>query len=116
MKQLRNHLIGIDQGTKILFSDFDVDGPMWSGKGPRECRVSVKYAKPFKLAPNVFVTLDMWDMDHKTNHRVDISAENIEPARFDIVFKTWGDTKIARVRAAWMAIGEVKGPDEWDLY
>jgi hypothetical protein len=34
---------------------------------------------------------------------------------FEIVFRTWGDTRIARIRADWMAIGAVRDEDEWDL-
>lgn len=116
MKQLRNHLIGVDQGTKILFSDFEDSGAMWVGAGPRQCRTTVMFSRSFRAKPSVQVTLEMWDIDHDSNQRVDISAENINIEGFDIVFNTWGDTKIARVRAAWLAIGEVKGEDEWDLY
>ncbi len=116
MKRLRNHLIGVDQGTSILFSDFEDNGPMWAGNGPREKRKRINFSTPFKSIPNVMVTMDMFDMDQKTNQRADVSAMAIDHNGFDAVFKTWGDTKIARVRVAWMAIGEVKGEDEWDLY
>ena len=76
----------------------------------------IYFSTPFKSIPNVMVTMDMFDMDQKTNQRADVSAMAIDHNGFDAVFKTWGDTKIARVRVAWMAIGEVKGEDEWDLY
>jgi hypothetical protein len=116
MKRLQNHLIGIDQGTSILFSDFEDGGEMWTGKGARSRATRVSFSSPFRFAPAVHVTLDMFDMDSNANHRVDISAANIDCDGFDIVFKTWGDSKIARVRAAWMAIGELAGDDEWELY
>jgi H-type lectin domain-containing protein len=116
MKKLRNHLIGVDQGTKILFSDFEDGGDMWTGKGSRSRAISVNFSNEFKAIPMVHVSLDMWDMDQKTNQRADISAENITTTGFEVVFKTWGDTKIARVRAAWFAIGEFTGEDEWELY
>jgi hypothetical protein len=32
-----------------------------------------------------------------------------------MVFQTWGDTKVARVRIAWMAIGELSDDDLWDV-
>jgi H-type lectin domain-containing protein len=116
MKKLRNHLIGVDRGTKILFSDFEDGGDMWTGKGSRSRSVPVNFSSEFKAIPMVHVSLDMWDMDQKTNQRADISAENVTTTGFDIVFKTWGDTKVARVRAAWFAIGEFAGEDEWELY
>ncbi|MFT5000588.1 MAG: hypothetical protein ACI861_001850 [Paracoccaceae bacterium] len=116
MKKLRNHLIGVDQGTKILFSDFEDDGAMWSGSGSRTRKVSIKFKNEYKAVPMVHVSLDMWDIDQKSNQRADISTENITTVGFVIVFKTWGDTKIARVRAAWFSIGEFAGDDEWELY
>ena len=57
----------------------------------------------------------MWDMDQKTNQRADISAELVTPDGFIIVFRTWGDTRVARVRTDWLAIGEVRGDGDWDV-
>ena len=116
MKRLRNHLIGVDQGTKVLFSDFEDGGDMWTGKGSRVRRTLIKFGTAFKTIPTVQVTMDMWDIDQKSNQRADITAENVTEKAFEIVFKTWGDTRVARVRASWLAIGEVKGDDEWELY
>lgn len=116
MKKLRNHLVGVDQGNVFLFSDFEDGGPMWTGTGPRQAHTHVKFSAEFKSEPTVHVSLDMWDMDKSTNQRADIGVKNVSTRGFDIVFKTWGDTKIARVRAAWLAIGEFPGDDEWELY
>lgn len=116
MKRLRNHLIGVDQGDLILFSDFENGGPMWTGSGPRVSRTTVTFSESFRTAPNVQVGLSMWDLDGASNVRTDISAEDITEAGFEIVFRTWGDSRVARVRANWMAIGELRHSDEWDLY
>jgi hypothetical protein len=32
-----------------------------------------------------------------------------------MVFRTWGDTRVARVRADWMAIGEQRSDEDWDV-
>ncbi|HMS96921.1 MAG TPA: H-type lectin domain-containing protein [Tabrizicola sp.] len=106
---------GIEQGTRILFSDFAHDGAMWTGQGPREVRQLQSFSDAFLEPPVVTVGIAMWDMDHKTNSRVDILAENISTTGFEIVFRTWADTRIARVRADWMAIGPVKSEDVWDI-
>ena len=116
MKRIRNYLVGIDQGSSVLFSDFEHDGEMWAGTGPRAHREPVAFAEAFRAPPTVQVTLSMWDMDQKTNTRADITAENVTETGFDIVFRTWGDTRVARVRADWLAIGELRHADEWDLY
>ena len=108
-------VIGVDQGSKILFSDFAHDGAMWTGSGPREVRQEQKFMEPFVEPPAVTVGISMWDIDHKANSRVDISAENVSAGGFDIVFRTWGDTRIARIRADWMAIGQTRSEDDWDV-
>jgi hypothetical protein len=48
--------------------------------------------------------------------RGDLVSENIAEEGFDIVFKTWGDTRFARARVAWLAIGQLPPEDDWDLY
>jgi hypothetical protein len=107
--------IGVEHGSTILFNDFAHDGAMWTGEGPREVRQAQSFQESFQLAPVVTVTISMWDIDHKTNSRVDIAAEAVTPLGFEIVFRTWGDTRIARIRADWMALGPAKDEDDWDV-
>lgn len=88
---------------------------MWVGQGPREISTTVLFNGVFLRRPTVNVSIDMWDMDQETNMRADISAAEVTREGFQIVFKTWGDTRIARVRANWMAIGEMKSDEDWDV-
>ncbi len=115
MWRIRTHRMGIDQGTLVLFSDFQHDGEMWTGDGPREFRQEVRFSGPFLSPPAVQVSMSMWDVDHTANQRVDLTAEKITPVAFDLVFRTWGDTRVARVRADWLALGEVEHEDDWTL-
>ncbi|MCV2882268.1 H-type lectin domain-containing protein [Actibacterium sp. XHP0104] len=115
MKKIDGRCVGVDQGSHILFSDFEDDGEMWSGTGARAVRRRVDFAQAFIAIPSVQVSVSMWDMDQKTNFRADISAEDIAADGFTIVFKTWGDTRVARIRADWMAIGPVGFDDDWTL-
>ncbi|TNE64017.1 MAG: hypothetical protein EP336_16165 [Rhodobacteraceae bacterium] len=115
MLRIDSHQLGITQGSFVLFSDFQDGGAMWTGKGPRELRRVVEFDEAFMRLPLVQVSLSMLDIDHSTNHRVDISAEMVTEDGFVIVFRTWGDTKIARVRADWTAFGAVRHEDDWDL-
>lgn len=116
MRRLRTSLVGIEQGSRTLFSDVEHDGPMWTGEGPREVRVGVTFSERFRNAPAVQVAMSMWDMDGEPNQRADLRAEGITEAGFEMVFRTWGDSRVARIRADWIAIGEVSGEDDWDLY
>lgn len=99
----------------MLFSDFAHGGVMWTGEGKRESRHTITFRDGFVEPPAVIVGLSMWDMDHGTNARVDLSAENVGERGFDLVFRTWGDSRIARVRADWTAIGATRDEDDWDV-
>ncbi|MEG3660585.1 H-type lectin domain-containing protein [Celeribacter halophilus] len=116
MDRIDTHQLGITQGSLVLFSDFQDGGVMWTGTGPRELRRVVEFDESFLKPPVVQVSLSMLDIDQSTNHRVDISAETVSESGFVIVFKTWGDTRIARARADWTAFGSVRHEDDWDLY
>jgi hypothetical protein len=116
MKRLRNSLVGVDQGSTVIFSDFANNGPMWSGEGPREASVEVTFTERFRSIPAVHVSMSMWDTSGSINQRADLRAEDVSETGFFLVFRTWGDSKIARVRGDWMAIGELSHDDDWKLY
>lgn len=89
---------------------------MWTGEGPRESRAPVRFAEPFRAPPAVQVTLSMWDTGSEQNQRMDLRAEAVTAEGFELVFRSWGDSRVARVRADWMAIGELGHADDWELY
>ncbi len=115
MKKLNAHRIGIDNGTVHLFSDFVEDGEMWSGEGDRVRRVRVNFTEPFLTPPMVQVGFTLWDISNTANTRVDLRSDAVTETHFDIVFTTWGDTKIARMHANWFAIGDVNDDEVWDV-
>ncbi|MDP2080107.1 MAG: H-type lectin domain-containing protein [Pseudotabrizicola sp.] len=115
MKRFPPGSIAIAQGSRVLFSDFADGGVMWTGEGDRESRHIVEFKEPFRLPPAVHVGITMWDTDHQTNARADLTAENIIETGFHLVFKTWANTRVARIRADWMAIGQVPDEDDWEI-
>ena len=116
MRRLNSGTVGIDHGDVVLFSDFEDDGQMWRGEGPRMSRAPVKFAQSYQTPPVVQVSISMWDISNNTNTRADVQAENVTAAGFDIVFRTWADTQVARVRVAWTSFGELPHDDGWELY
>lgn len=116
MKEFHNTSIGIDQGDDILFSDYEDGGDLWTGHGSRTRRHRLTFSKPFRTEPAVHVSLSMWDIDSSRNARADVMAEKITPHGFEVVFRTWADTRVARARIRWMAIGEIPREDDWELY
>ncbi len=115
MKRISSGALGIQQGSHVMFSDFADGGVMWIGNGPRESRLLVRFKEPYSEIPAVHVSVSMWDTDHKHNARADISAEQVTEKEFHLVFRTWGDTRLARIRADWIAIGAVKDEDDWKV-
>lgn len=116
MKRLQSNLVGIDEGDVILFSDFEHNGDMWTAEGARVSTHEVVFSEPYLSPPSVHVAMSMWDVSNIATARVDLRAEEITETGFQLVFRTWGDTKIARARANWRAIGEVEHEDNWDMY
>ena len=111
----RSQRTGVAQGDVEVFSEFDSGGSMWTGTGARERRLSVRFNHPFRAMPAVQVTASLMDMHQDTAHRSELVAENISETGFDVVFRTWSDSRVARVRAAWMAIGDLPFEDDWDV-
>ena len=115
MKRFSSGSVGIQQGTRVLFSDFADGGVMWTGQGDRESRHMISFKEKFIEPPSVMVSISMWDIDHKHTSRSDITAEKITEKGFQLVFRTWGDTRVARIRADWIALGPMRDDDEWDV-
>lgn len=115
MLRFSHHAVGILQGSEVLFSAFEDDGPMWTGTGPREERKPVRFSEVFDAPPVLHVGLSMWDVGRGTNQRMDVRAENVTAEGCDLVFRSWGDTRVARVRADWLAIGPMPHVDDWEL-
>lgn len=61
------------------------------------------------------VSVSLWDVNQNKNFRADVSAEEVTKAGFYLVFRTWGDSKVARIRMNWMAIGQLHYADDWDV-
>ncbi|MCA1774130.1 MAG: H-type lectin domain-containing protein [Loktanella sp.] len=115
MKTIKSSLIGIDQGDVIVFADYRDNGPMWSETGNREARQAVEFSDSYAEAPSVMVSVSMLDVSSEANVRTEVMATNVTTKGFDIVFRTWGDTRIARARVAWQSIGELASDDAWDI-
>ncbi len=115
MRRLSNPRTGIEQGETEVFSDFESGGEMWTGTGPRERRCKVEFGEAFGAPPAVQLSISLWDMETSAAVRAHLIAENVTPTGFEIVFRTWADSRVARIRAAWLAIGELPFGDDWDV-
>jgi hypothetical protein len=94
MKRMSSHTVGVDQGSLELFSDFQDGGDMWTGTGPRKVSRAIKFSEAFAVQPLVHVSLTMWDIGSGSNACADIRAENVTETGFDLVFRTWSDTRL----------------------
>jgi len=98
----------VTAGEGELFNHVDSNDYMWAGDGDRVVRQTVLFKKRFSSEPLVSVGMTGIDASQDQNQRYHLLAENITPQGFDLVFITWGDTKIARACASWTAIGSQK--------
>ena len=98
-----------------MFSAFENGDPMWVGEGPRLVTQSVRFSEPFRQPPVVQAAISMWDMAGSSNQRADLQATKITRDGFELEFRTWGDTQVARIRVSWLAIGAAPYADDWDV-
>ncbi|AFO92191.1 hypothetical protein D1822_12280 [Phaeobacter inhibens] len=115
MKRVHSPRLGVDQGDIEVFSEFENGGPMWTGAGPRERRRSVRFSEPFAELPAVHLSSSLMDIDSGAAIRAELVADSITTVGFDVVFRTWNDSRIARIRASWLAIGSLPFADDWDV-
>ena len=115
MRRFGGHAIGVERGEVVLFSDFETGGAMWDGEGPRQSRTWVHFPEPFLDVAAVMLALSMWDISNGANARADVLPEDIARDGFAILFRTWGDTRIARVRVSWTAFGPVRDEEAWEV-
>ncbi len=115
MKKFYTHPIGIDQGEAVLFSDFADGGEMWTGEGARERRTTIRFKEAFRSSPIVQIGVALWDVDTSSALRAEVQAQDVTPEGFTAVFRTWSDTRIARIRVTWTGIGEVAHEDDWNI-
>ncbi len=115
MMRLSGPRTSIAQGDVEVFSEFEDGGEMWTGEGGRERRATVFFENKFSTPPAVFVSPSLMDMNNQGAYRAELVAESITETSFDVVFRTWSDSRVARVRAAWMAVGEIPFSDDWDV-
>lgn len=115
MLKIASHQLGILQGSQMMFADYQTGGPMWTGDGPRESRLAVQFSAAYLAPPAVITAISLLDSDCARNTRVDLSAENVTASGFDLVFRTWNDSRIARIRADWTAFGPLPDDEVWDV-
>ena len=101
-------LVGVQVVTAAgeLFNHVDDNGPMWSGDGDREVRFKLRFTASFQRPPHITLGICGMDSSCGQNLRFSLAAEAVTSESFVIVFKTWGDTKIARASVNWSAIGQ----------
>ncbi|MBB5514103.1 hypothetical protein FHS89_000101 [Rubricella aquisinus] len=116
MRRFASNQIGIESGQRVLFDHFSYPTEMWTGSGARQVAQSVTFSEPFLEVPDVTIAITMLDQHGETNLRIDVRAEDVTVTGCTLIAEVWQDTRIARLRLAWRAIGPVADPDEfWDV-
>ncbi len=103
----------VESGQITMFEDFENEGPMWSGDGERRAKKFVEFRRPFISRPIIHLAVNLMDVRTDSMIRYELDSEQVTNESFDLIFKTWGDSKFARVRVAWMAIGTSIRDEFW---
>lgn len=79
---------------------------MMTGTGERRFTDFVKFDKHFDVEPEVMVALQGVDIIHDHNARAYLEVRDITHDGFELTLHTWGDTKIWKLKASWLAFLE----------
>ena len=115
MLQISASTISIDQGTVALFEEFSTGGSMWSGSGQRMRVIDVSFSSKFRHPPAVQAGFALLDVSNSDALRLNLTVDNVTETGFKLTVETWGDTKVARASATWLAIGAANHEDDWEL-
>jgi hypothetical protein len=66
----------------------------------------VQFDTPFSNTPLVHVGLLGFDIDNRDSARINVHTEAITSSTFDIVIKTWRNTRVYNVQISWIALGQ----------
>lgn len=93
------------QGVAELVSFDEGQGPLWTEAGERSIKRFIAFDLPFSGTPVVHASLSLFDFHCESNQRLDLRVTAVDEHGFVVELKTWGDTRLARVNVAWMAVG-----------
>lgn len=95
----------IQSGTRRVFHHYP-NHYMWKGSGERSVTEFIQFDSQFIKTPTLHVALHSFDASNAANLRVVIDVEAITLSGFECTIRTWGNTKLAFVDIAWLAIGK----------
>lgn len=115
MQRMAAHVMGVERGSIMLFSDFKDGGVMLIGQGPCEVRRVVESCERF-LSPLVaHVWLSMWVVDLETTSASSSRPTSSTRKASSSSSALGADTRITRVRADWIAIGGASSDDDREV-
>ena len=79
---------------------------LYESTGPRLTEYTVPFGYTFKEPPAVHVGIMGMEILKEGNHRYNVQVQEVNKDGFRIMYKTWGDTKVCFIKAAWLAIGQ----------
>ncbi len=103
---MSNDLIPIATSSGITCVGHETeDWNLATGEGLREFLWPITFEFPFGAPPVVQLSLSGFDLDQRDSSRISIAPANIGPQGFDLVIRTWENSRVYRVEASWIAIG-----------
>ena len=94
--------------------EFDQFTPDWSltqiedteSDIPRVFVHCVQFDTPFSNIPIVHVGLSGFDIDNRDSARISVHTATVTSNAFDLVIKTWHNTRVYKAEISWIALGQ----------
>ncbi len=110
-EQIGSSLMPLTMSSAIIeFDQFTPDWPLAQlpeddAAEPRSFTAHVNFDTPFGNVPIVHVGISGFDIDNRDTSRLSAHASAISPTGFDLVIKTWLNTRVYKVEISWLALG-----------
>ena len=72
----------------------------------REFVTHILFDAPFSNTPIVHIGLSGFDIDQRDSARISVQATAITSTGFDMRIKSWQNTRVYKVEASWIAMGQ----------
>jgi hypothetical protein len=81
---------------------------MNTGKGERTYEERIYFEEKYEKIPHVMTSISGLDEDNKDSSaiRIELKEEKIDTAGFNLIIRTWDDSRLFNIKVTWTAFGQ----------
>ena len=77
-----------------------------ANKGDRSVSIEVTFTEPFKVKPNIVISVSQIEAGNDARVRYNVSPQFISRDGFIIKISTWSESKIYQIGGGWVAVSK----------